>query len=183
MLVTSGTARDTDCAVHDGIRHHPHLAFEAFHLKRHYGLGRFLHLVNCVIHSGDQVLDITTIEGATPISTSRVMASASSSCRIAIGQWSGTTSPPSNTRRNASDALAMAAACHSKSGKNPLLARQLGHRKPIEHELDRRLSVGQPNPPARCLPLSLLASPPKIAGEPVGTIGKSDPCRECAQAR
>ncbi len=54
---------DQVCALHNGVRHGPHVRLERGDLEQHDGFGSLLHLVDRIVHGGDQVFDVTTVKG------------------------------------------------------------------------------------------------------------------------
>src|SRR5882757_818450 len=55
-------AADQARALDQQAAHFPHRRFEASHLEQHHGLGGLLHLVDRIVHRGDQVLDVAAVE-------------------------------------------------------------------------------------------------------------------------
>ena len=82
-IACSGSARPTRLAHStSSVAHFAHRRLEGAHLEQHHGLGGLLHLVDGVVHGGDQVLDVAAVErgdegAADRGQHSRVMLSAS----------------------------------------------------------------------------------------------------------
>ena len=65
MRRSSGTASDGQLGgLHDDVAHLAHLGLEGAHLEQRDRLGGLVHLVDGVVHRGDQVLDVAAVERA-----------------------------------------------------------------------------------------------------------------------